>query len=87
MTSTPHTCLQAERTQNDLRMIYTFFALNGQYGIEAILYQNGQETDRRRVDQITADRERGLRIFLLLYEYFVTPCTLLEVLEDLLCDM
>jgi len=53
------------------------------FGIEITSLFDGK-CDRSYFDEITSARERALELFNILSDNFVTPCTLSEILEDML---
>lgn len=53
------------------------------FGIEITCLYDGKR-DHSYFDDITSNRERALEIFNILSDNLVTPCTLSDILEDIL---
>ena len=59
---------------------------NGEYAISSILFdEEGAILDKSCVGHITPCRGEALRIFDLITKHSVSPCTLLDVICDLIC--
>jgi len=67
-----------------LELHYEIIELNGNYGIRISASSNGQIIDEVTIKDITTLKDKIIHIFNLLSRNEVTPCTLLEVLDDIL---
>lgn len=62
---------------------YNLYRSGRQFGIEVVLRRRGQR-ERARIRQLTASKPLARQWLILLHRNQVTPCTLLEIADEIL---
>lgn len=74
-----------KKLAEDLTVEYVLKKEGAEYAMQCIaLNENGEKTDEARVQEITPNESIALEIFDKVYSGGVTPCTLTDVIADLL---
>lgn len=74
------------KINEEISASYVLAYENGEYGIECTEYDSdGNITESSKVGEITAELGWATEIFNLVYENGVLPCTLTDVICDLIC--
>jgi len=70
-----------------LNLIYSIFHNDSSYGISIeMLYENNSLKDFVKIEDITVNLLEITRVFMILYNYEVTPCSAYDVLDTYFAD-